>query len=212
MTPYVSKIAKSFGANVPLSQAPLPSPPGAAPGAAAPSFQLGPPKFQGDLFRSQIRNAFLQGGGRIDLGSMPSFLRSSFVQEPVPIPNAAPPPGAAGPLAAPSPTYKGGGKGISLPATFKQTHETSNLGWPAIDIMGKPGTPVRTPMGGTILRHGSAQGGEALYLDTNGDGEGDYWLGHVTQMAPVGSTVKPGQVIAYISPDHPRPHAHWARR
>jgi hypothetical protein len=104
------------------------------------------------------------------------------------------------------------GKGIALPGSFKSTHATSNLGWPAIDIPGKPGTPVRSPLAGEIVRHGSAQGGEALYLDTNGDGQGDYWLGHVTQMLPVGTRVRRGQQIAVISPDHAVPHAHWARR
>jgi hypothetical protein len=104
------------------------------------------------------------------------------------------------------------GPGIQLPARFRKTHDTSNLGWPAIDIMGAPGTPVRAPRAGTIVAHGSAQGGESLTLDVNNDGKGDYWLGHVFKQRPVRSRVRRGETLALISPDHPRPHAHWAKR
>lgn len=103
--------------------------------------------------------------------------------------------------------------GLRLPATFKPTHRTSNLGWPAVDIMGKPGTTVGSPVTGTVVRWGSAQGGEALYLDgPDKDSEPDFWIGHVENRAPVGSRVKRGAPIARISAKHPRPHAHVARR
>jgi hypothetical protein len=104
------------------------------------------------------------------------------------------------------------GPGIQLPASFRKTHDTSNLGWPAVDIMGAPGTPVRSPRAGTIVDHGSAQGGESLTLDVNNDGKGDYWLGHIFKSRPVGARVRRGEPLALISPDHPRPHAHWAKR
>lgn len=103
-----------------------------------------------------------------------------------------------------------GNGGILAPASFKSTHRTDNLGWPAVDIMGKPGTAVGAPVDGQIVRHGSAQGGQALYFRGN-DGS-MYWLGHIDSMAPVGTRVKRGQNIASISADHPAPHLHIARR
>lgn len=103
--------------------------------------------------------------------------------------------------------------GIVAPASFRSTHRTSNLGWPAVDIMGRPGTPVGSPVDGTIVRHGSAQGGEALYIDDDDpDLEPDFWLGHIDRRLPVGSRVRRGQLVARISGRHPRPHVHVARR
>lgn len=99
---------------------------------------------------------------------------------------------------------------VVMPASFASTHQTDNLGWPAIDIMGKAGSPVASPVAGTIVRHGSAQGGQALYLRAD-DGT-MYWLGHIDRMRRVGSRVKRGQTIAYISADHPRPHVHLAKQ
>lgn len=105
------------------------------------------------------------------------------------------------------------GADVRLPARFRPTHKTDNLGWPAVDIMGKPGARVGSPVSGTVVRHGSAQGGEALYIDgPDPDKKPDWWVGHVENRAPVGTRVKRGQTIASISGKHPRPHVHLARR
>ena len=80
--------------------------------------------------------------------------------------------------------------------------------------MGRPGTPVGAPAAGTIVRWGSAQGGEALYVDDDDpDKDPDFWLGHVENRLPVGTRVRQGQPIARISGRHPRPHVHvdWGR-
>lgn len=99
---------------------------------------------------------------------------------------------------------------LTLPASFTPTHETDGLaGYPAKDIMGRPGTPVASPASGTIVRHGSAQGGEALYLQAD-DGT-MYWIGHIDSMLPVGTRVRKGETLARISADHPRPHVHLAK-
>lgn len=206
MSKYVSKIAGSLG--VPVSQVQtLPGGPAAAPAAVPGVPQM--PTFNEGRMGQSISELFLQGGGRVDFSKLPGAVESSWDQPQAPevLPQAT---GKLSPQQTTTPQITG--KGINLPASFKSTHNTSNLGWPAIDIMGHPGTPVRTPVAGTIIRHGSAQGGQALYLDTNGDGEGDYWLGHVENMLPVGTQVKAGQAIATISPDHRAPHAHWAKR
>lgn len=94
----------------------------------------------------------------------------------------------------------------------KGTHVTDNLDWnngrkTARDIMASPGTVVGAPEAGTILRHGSAQGGESLYF--KGKSGRLYWLGHITNVLPEGAEVQAGQKIALISPDHPRPHLHF---
>ena len=115
--------------------------------------------------------------------------------------------GDAGPA-----TYPSGFKGKTyyLPMSQKGTHPTDNLGWgstSAVDIMLKPGTPVGAPEAGTIIRLGSAQGGSSLYF--KGKSGKTYWLGHIDNIHQAGTRVKRGQVIARISADHPRPHAHW---
>jgi len=105
------------------------------------------------------------------------------------------------------------GKNLPLPSAWKGTHVTDNLGWgtkSAIDIMGKPGTPLGAPENGTIFSHGSAQGGESMYFHS--DSGYEYWIGHIDNMLPEGTRVKKGQVFAAISADHPRPHAHLDRR
>jgi hypothetical protein len=50
---------------------------------------------------------------------------------------------------------------------WKASHETDGLGWgtkTAADIMAKPGTPVGAPESGTVVRLGSAQGGQSMYF------------------------------------------------
>lgn len=107
---------------------------------------------------------------------------------------------------------------LALPASWKGTHITDGLDWnqgrrTATDIMARAGTPVLAPFAGQVVRWGSAQGGEALYLDDDDpDTEPDYWLGHIDKRIPVGTQFRRGQRIARISADHPRPHAHWDRK
>jgi hypothetical protein len=98
-----------------------------------------------------------------------------------------------------------------LPASFRSDHQTDNLGWPARDYMGDPDTPVASPVSGTIVRHGSAQGGEAMYLRAD-DGT-MYWLGHIDRMLPVGTRVRKGQTIARIANQSvSAPHVHLAKQ
>ncbi len=96
--------------------------------------------------------------------------------------------------------------------TGKGTHVTDNLDWnngrkTARDIMAAPGTVVGAPEAGTVVRHGSAQGGQSLYFQ--GVSGRMYWLGHIDNILPEGARVTAGKPIARISADHPRPHLHF---
>jgi hypothetical protein len=164
------------------------------------------PIFNPEMFKENFRQSILSGRSLRGRG-LGDLIQSSFAAPPQAAPEASSPPSGAA-----NPYNVQPGKGILAPASFSKTHDTSNLGWPAVDIMGKPGTPLRSPVAGTVVRHGTAQGGEAMYIDTDGDGEGDYWAGHITGMVPVGTKLKPGDRFAYISPDHAAPHLHWAKR
>lgn len=100
---------------------------------------------------------------------------------------------------------------LQPPTTWRGTHVTDGLDWnkgakTAVDIIATAGTPVGAPEDGVVIRHGSAQGGQALYFQA--DSGWLYWMGHVDQMAAVGTRLKKGDVIAYISGDHPTPHLH----
>ena len=192
-----------------------------APGPLPPLPQAPQRIYDPALASQQIRNQFIAGKGRIDLLGLPQTVASSYREVLPPPPNPAPGPEDALPSGGTHAGHHHGekpgvatrsGKGILAPRAFKKTHDTSGLGWPAVDIMGHPGTPLRTPVAGVVVRHGSAQGGEALYIDTDGDGEGDYWAGHITNMVPVGTELRVGDRFADISPDHAAPHLHWARR
>ncbi len=111
------------------------------------------------------------------------------------------------------------GNVLTLPTSWKGTHRTDGAPWntqgaTAIDIMARPGTIVGAPEPGTVVRHGSAQGGGSLFFDraSDPDNDPDYWLGHVDQQVPVGTVVRRrGGRIAVISSDHAAPHAHWDR-
>lgn len=99
--------------------------------------------------------------------------------------------------------------GVVTSKGWSATHVTDNLGWgtkTAGDIMAKPGTPVGAPEDGTIVRHGSAQGGQSLYFQ--GRSGKLYWLGHIDGMLPPGTTAREDQPIAVISADHANPHLH----
>jgi murein DD-endopeptidase MepM/ murein hydrolase activator NlpD len=122
----------------------------------------------------------------------------------------APAPAVTAPPAASIAPPPSSGKFMQLPTRWKPTHPTDNLekeGYThARDFIGAAGTQVGAPVGGTIIAHGSAQGGQSLSLRGN-DGR-TYWLGHIDNVLPVGTKVKRGQVIARISSDHPSPHVH----
>lgn len=101
--------------------------------------------------------------------------------------------------------------GVVTASPWKGTHITDGLDWnhgqqTAVDIMADPDDPVGAPEDGTIVRWGSAQGGQALYFQ--GVSGKRYWLGHIDNMLPVGTRVQANQQIATISRDHPRPHLH----
>lgn len=106
------------------------------------------------------------------------------------------------------------GKALRPGTRWKGTHVTDGLDWnngqrTAQDIMAKPGTAVLAPEAGRVIRHGSAQGGQALYF--LGNSGQLYWLGHIDGMVPVGTKVKPGGKLAVISADHAAPHLHIDR-
>jgi hypothetical protein len=102
---------------------------------------------------------------------------------------------------------------LRLPAHWAGTHATDGL-WTAktaVDILRKPGTPVISPVGGKLVywRPQGAQGGGAIkFLGRDGR---TYFLAHVMRkgLPPLNGKIRPGQVIAQISPQHKRPHAHW---
>jgi murein DD-endopeptidase MepM/ murein hydrolase activator NlpD len=127
-------------------------------------------------------------------------------------PVAAPAPGLDKPQAEPISAKNGF---LQAPSSFSGTHITDGLDLnkgkrTARDIMARPGTAVGAPEGGVIVRHGSAQGGQALYFQS--DSGHLYWMGHIDNMVPVGTRVERGQPIATISSDHAAPHLHIDRR
>ena len=116
---------------------------------------------------------------------------------------------------APAPPSSFKGKVYATPMTWKGTHITDNLDWnhgqkTARDIIMPAGTPVGAPMSGTIIAHGSAQGGQSLTFRAD-DGT-EFWLGHIEGALPVGTRVQKGAPIATISPHHETPHLHIDRK
>lgn len=104
------------------------------------------------------------------------------------------------------------GEILTLPTSWKGTHDTSGADWnanaaTATDIMARAGTIVGAPEPGTVIRHGSAQGGESVYFQ--GDSGRVYWMGHIANALPVGSRVrKRGGRVALVSAEHAAPHVH----
>jgi len=81
----------------------------------------------------------------------------------------------------------------------------------AVDIMAHPGTAVAAPASGTVLRLGSAQGGQSMYFK---DDQGYvWWLGHIDgrYSLPAGTRVRAGQTLSRVSSDHAAPHLHLDR-
>lgn len=197
MTPYVQSVAKLAG--LPSGAgAPAPAPP------AAPPRQLANfvPLLAALSDRRQARSA----GQRPDIGPMLGAimgLRQKAVQQPTAAPQQGTP-AMASPQGA-----------LQAPVSPTGTHVTSGLGWgtrTAQDIMAKPGTAVSSPVSGTIVyfHPTGAQGGGSMLLRSD-DGH-EYWLGHIANGLPAGTRVRQGQVISYVSGDHPRPHLHIDRR
>jgi hypothetical protein len=197
MTPYVAKIARSFGQNVPLSE------------TRAATSTLGPPapppKVQAKKADEAI--SFMD----IALGKksiMDMFFQRKAAAKPAPAATS----GASSP--APSPAA-GAGKLIDLTKPEGAgTHVTDGLGWgtkTAVDIMASPGTPVGAPVAGTVMKLGSAQGGDSLYF--KGDDGVTRWLGHVDSKFSLrpGTHVEQGAILTRVSADHPRPHLHYDR-
>jgi Peptidase family M23 len=213
MTSYVSGVASSFGQNLPPT---VPHRRGTteAPAAAAPPPVPQRPQWDPQSYADKVLGQYASGGS-VDFTQLPGVVSSSFTTPPPAAPGvAASPGGTQAPGAAPQSVQgtpiKYEGKKMILPTAWKSTHPTSGLekeGFThAEDIMGHPGTPVGAPEGGTIIRHGSAQGGQSIYFKA--DSGRTYWIGHIESDFPVGKRVERGQTIAAISSDHPRPHVH----
>jgi cell wall-associated NlpC family hydrolase len=82
MTPYVSKIARSYGANVPPSVplGPAASPDSTVRGGVTPPTPAAPqvPVFDPQAYAESVRSAFMQGGGRMDLMQIPGLTQAAF--------------------------------------------------------------------------------------------------------------------------------------
>lgn len=103
--------------------------------------------------------------------------------------------------------------GQLIPTSFTSTHETEGLdGFPAIDLMNPPGTPIGAPEAGTITRLSGhdpseppplGQGGPwglSIYYVGNASGN-TYYMTHLSKVAPLG-TYKKGDIIGVIG-DYP---------
>ena len=181
------------------------------PGGALPSGQTGlgaPSRTQAGTSRADLfAQAVREGQWKLGKSSLADTARLVREQRAL----AQSQPGEFNPVKPPKP-----GKYADIlpdPSSWKKgSHVTDGLDWnkgrkTAVDIMAAPGSTVGAPEDGEIIRHGSAQGGQALYF--RGKSGRTYWLGHIDGMAPVGSRVSRGQPIAVISADHPAPHLHF---
>jgi hypothetical protein len=124
------------------------------------------------------------------------------------------PPGAG------TPTVARAG-GIQLPRSFVPTHQTAGLaGFPAVDIMARPGTPIGAPEDGQITRISGndpglappqGQGGPwGLSIYFVGASGTTYYMTHLLKVGREGSYRK-GQVIGVIGdyPGSPADHVHF---
>jgi hypothetical protein len=83
----------------------------------------------------------------------------------------------------PQPTPRTLGRaGVAIPTHFTPTHPTGNLpGFPAVDIMAKPGTPILAPEDGSITRVSGHEPSEPPPLGQGGPwGLSLYYVGHQT--------------------------------
>jgi murein DD-endopeptidase MepM/ murein hydrolase activator NlpD len=115
------------------------------------------------------------------------------------------------------------GPGVQLPSFITSTHQTAGLaGFPAVDIMAKPGTPIRAPEDGVITRISGheptepppqGQGGPwGLSIYFLGSKSGNtYYMTHLVRVAEPGA-YKFGDVIGIIGdyPGSSADHVHFA--
>lgn len=134
----------------------------------------------------------------------------------------------AGAAVAPSPfvgaaASVAGGRGIQLPTSQTATHQTAGLpGFPAVDIMAKPGTPIGAPEDGIITRisghepteappqgQGGPWGLSIYFLGTQTGNT--YYMTHLVKVAPPGR-YRRGDVIGLIGdyPGSSADHVHFA--
>lgn len=118
----------------------------------------------------------------------------------------------APPVRSPAALPAATGARLQLPAAFRGTHVTDNLGWgtkSAVDIMGKPGTTVGAPVDGVVeyFHPTGAQGGGSMLI--RGKNGREYWLGHISHGVKPGTRVRKGQMVAVIADQHvSAPHVH----
>lgn len=170
---------------------------------------------------AQALIGYAQTGGRDGVQPLLAALAASRAAQRAPMPTVRTPRSSGAGSSGSGPAYALQRKGnvLVLPSAWKGTHRTDGAPWnaqgsTATDIMSPPGTIVGAPEPGVVVRHGNAQGGQALYFDSlaDPDSDPDYWFGHIGKLAPVGTVIrKRGGRIANVSPDHPRPHVHADR-
>lgn len=214
MSQYVSKIAGSLGQGGGGSGAVVGSP---SPGAASaptppPSVSQSMPTFDEGKMAQTIVDALISGGGQVNFANLPQQVESAWGTQKVDLtPDATPTGAATGPTKPVQATRTG--QGILPPLTFKATHQTSGLGWDAIDIMDPPGTPVRSPISGVVkyFHPEGAQGGGSMEII--GDDGQTYWLGHIANGLPGGTRIDPGTLLAVVANQSvSAPHLHWAKQ
>lgn len=105
------------------------------------------------------------------------------------------------------------GQGLAIPTSFTPTHQTEGLGgFPAVDIMAKPGTPILAPEDGWITRISGHEPSQAPPLGQGGpwglsiyfigkDSGNTYYMTHLLKVARPGG-YKKGQVIGVVG-DYP---------
>lgn len=157
------------------------------------------------MFLGQAQRTLAGRKGSTDTGEWLNNLVGLLQQEQAPATGQGPVPPPATGGANPGPE----GGVIYTSKGWTSTHVTDGLGWgtkTAGDIMGRPGTIVAAPEAGTVIRLGSAQGGQSMYF--KGVSGKTYWLGHVTNFLKPGQSVAANAPLTRISADHPRPHLH----
>jgi hypothetical protein len=122
--------------------------------------------------------------------------------------------------------YQRGGK-LQLPATFRSTHQTLGLpGYPAVDVMASPGTPVGSPISGRVTKLSGRPPSAGAYAGLGGPfgwteyisgGGRTYYLTHFgSRSVRLGQRVRRGQVIGTVGdypggvPDHIHEGLHGA--
>lgn len=108
---------------------------------------------------------------------------------------------------------------LQLPESFSPTHQTEGLpGYPAIDVFGTPGTPVGSPVSGTVTKFSGHDPSAGAYMGQGGPfgwsmyvsgGKSTYFLTHFgSRDVSVGQHVGRGQILGTVgdypggTPDH----------